>query len=229
MMQPALLSIAQAYADAAAPGEACGLILVEPGSHKGDYKPVRNLSETPDRFTIHPEDWADAEDYGRVGAVVHSHPPSHPDPSPADRMACDLSGIPWVIVSGPAWTTIQPVGRPLERREFCWGLDDCYSLVRDWYLQNDGLTLPDFLRGPDFWIHRDLFGEGLARAGFSRVDEAPERGDVLLFAVRSQGIPNHCGIAMGDGRMLHHLPGRLSVVEPVGAWVQCLQGVVRHG
>lgn len=226
-MQPALLSIAQTYAEAAAPGESCGLILVESGSHKGDYKPVRNLATVPDRFSIHPEDWADAEDYGRIAAIVHSHPTDCPEPSGADRMACDLSGLPWVIVSGSTWATIQPEGRPFERREFCWGLDDCYSLVRDWYRVMRGVVLPDFFRGPEFWTVRDLFGEGMSRAGFSIVTE-PEPGDVLLFAIRSGGVPNHCAVYLGNGQMLHHLPGRLSIAEPIGAWAQSLAYTVRH-
>lgn len=228
-MTPDLLTMAQTYAAAAGEGEACGLVVVAPGDHVGRYVPVRNLSEVPDRFTIHPEDWAEVEDRGRVAAVVHSHPATHPEPSGADRMACDLSGIPWAVVSGDAWTVMQPMGLPFEGREFCWGVSDCYSLVRDWFIHDRGIVLPDFLRGPEFWKFRDLFGESLSRAGFQPADGDPVPGDGLLFSIRGQGITNHCAVYMGGGQMLHHLPGRLSVVEPIGAWARCLIQVVRHG
>ena len=229
-MTPGLLAIARRYAEEAAPAEACGLVVVQGGSHSGDYWPSRNLSPDPDRFAIHPEDWATAEDMGRIAAVVHSHPDGTTKPSPADVQACDLSGVPWVILGeGSSWNVLQPAGIPLEGRQFCWGLSDCYSLVRDWFKQH-GVLLADFQRAPEFWKQRDLFGDGLAQAGFKPVPDGElQHGDGLLFSIKGLEVTNHCGIYLGDGRMLHHLPGRLSMAEPIGAWVRCLKGVVRYG
>ena len=61
-----------------------------------------------------------------------------------------------------------------------------------------------------------LFESEPERLGFHQVEE-PRLGDVILFGVHSQRV-NHCAVYMGDGRMAHHLPGRLSVVENIGAW-----------
>jgi proteasome lid subunit RPN8/RPN11 len=229
-MMPSLLAIARRYAEEAAPAEACGLIVVQLGSHVGDYWPARNISPELDRFAIHPEDWAAAEDMGRIAAVVHSHPGGSTEPSPADVQACNLSGVPWVILGeGDSWKVLQPEGVPLEGREFCWGVSDCYSLVRDWFKQH-GIVLADFPRTPDFWRREDLFGAGLAQAGFKPVpDSELQNGDGLLFSIRGLEVTNHCGIFLGNGRMLHHLPGRLSIAEPIGAWVRSLKGVVRYG
>ncbi len=226
-MTPELLRLAQDYAARSA-GESCGLIVARKGCHVGDYMPVRNLSTTPDRFHIDPEDWARAEDHGRVVAVVHSHP-DNPTPSPADRAACDLSGLPWVIVAPEGqWTVIQPQGRPFEGREFCWGLDDCYSLVRDWFHATLGVLMPDYLREPEFWRERDLISTNLQRAGFRPVDGlTPEPGDGLVFNVHGR-CPDHVAVYLGNGRMLHQPAGRLSAVEPIGRYAEKLAYIARR-
>ena len=225
-MTPELLRLAQAHADRTE-GESCGLIIVQNGAHIGDYMPVKNLSTTPDRFTIAPEDWARAEDHGRVVAVVHSHP-DNPTPSTADRIACNLSGVPWLIVA-PAgqWTVIHPQGRPFEGREFCWGLDDCYSLVKDWF-GVQGIHMPDYLREPEFWRHRDLISTNLQRAGFRPVEGLePDPGDGLVFNVHGR-CPDHVAVYLGNGRMLHQPAGGLSRVEPVGRYATKLAYIARR-
>jgi cell wall-associated NlpC family hydrolase len=229
-MTPELLRLALSYASLAAPAESCGLVVVAQGAHVGDYMPVRNLSTAHDRFTIAPEDWARAEDHGRVAAVVHSHPGQEPTvPSEADRVACDLSGIPWLITGeAGSWTVLHPQGRPFEGREFCWGLDDCYALVRDWFSASFGWALPDFEREPDFWRERDLFSTNLQLAGFRPVEgRTPEPGDGLLFNVRGR-CPDHCAVYLGNGRMLHQPQGRLSAVEPIGRYAEKLAYIARR-
>lgn len=229
-MTPGLLNLARDCAAKAYPMESCGLLVVEAEARMADYLPTRNLATEADRFAIHPEDWVTAEDYGTVVAVVHSHPDASPEPSEADRMACDLSGLPWVILGADdTWETIYPAGIPFEGRAFCWGVNDCYSLARNWYQEMQGVTLPDFPRMPDFWLGHDLFGDGLAAAGFERIEGLnPEPGDALLFGIRSKGRTNHCAVYLGNGQMLHHLPGRLSVAEPIGAWVRDLAYIARR-
>ncbi|KAG0739940.1 hypothetical protein G6F24_017181 [Rhizopus arrhizus] len=69
---------------------------------------------------------------------------------------CEASGLPWHIVSvgqlaGEAPTchdiqTIEPCGyvAPLEGRQFAHGILDCYSLVRDFYALELGITLSQY-------------------------------------------------------------------------------------
>ena len=73
-----------------------------------------------------------------------------PEPSQADRVACEATALPWFIVSFPSghWTELRPQGyaAPLVGREWSHGVLDCYSLIRDWYAQERGIDLPDFPR-----------------------------------------------------------------------------------
>ncbi len=221
-MTPELLRLAVDHARRVV-GESCGLIVAQEGRGIGDYMPVRNLAVERDRFTIAAEDWVRAEDHGRVVAVVHSHP-DDPAPSEADRMACDLSGLPWAIVTpGSAWTVITPQGRPFEGRAFCWGLDDCWSLVREWM----GIE-QDWLREPEFWRGRDLISTNLQRAGFRPVDGlTPNPGDGLVFNVHGR-CPDHVAVYLGGGQMLHQPAGRFSIVEAVGRYVEKLAYIARR-
>lgn len=209
------------HAHAEAPREACGLLVVKHGRVR--YRPCRNIATDPaEHFVIDPDDWADAEDRGEIVGVVHSHPGAGPQPSTADLAGCEASGLPWHIVGlpGGAWHTVEPCGyvAPLVGREFRWGVQDCYSLIRDWYRQERGVELPDFpRRADDFAAGRDLYRDGFPRAGFVEVAGPPEPGDVLLFRL-SAPVPDHGAIYLGADRILHHMQGRLSTREDWGGW-----------
>jgi proteasome lid subunit RPN8/RPN11 len=209
------------HATAELPREACGLLLVVRGRHV--YEPCDNIATNPaEHFVIAPAQWAAAEDRGEIVGVVHSHPFMGPDPSSADVAGCEASGLPWHnggVPSG-AWRTIEPTGAPvpLIGREFRWGVQDCYTLIRDWYREERGVDLPDFARrADDFQAGRDLYRDGFPRAGFAEVAGPPEPGDVLLFRLSSP-VPDHGAVYLGADRMLHHMAGRLSTREDWGGW-----------
>ena len=78
-----------AHARAAAPAECCG-VLLGAGGRIVDALRTRNLSRSPNRFLIDPQDHIRAlrDGRGRGLAVIgfyHSHPHSPADPSDADR------------------------------------------------------------------------------------------------------------------------------------------------
>jgi proteasome lid subunit RPN8/RPN11 len=81
--------------------------------------------EPTEHFVLSPEDYAAAEDWGTVIAIVHSHPDATTQPSELDKAQCDLMAVPWHIVSWPEGDlrTINPRGElPLLERPLCWGL-----------------------------------------------------------------------------------------------------------
>lgn len=92
------------------PRESCGVI-VELESRLV-YQRCTNISESGDQFIIRPEDYAECEDLGPVCGIVHSHYGIPPEPSQADLVGCERSGIPWLIVNQPigSYKVIQPTG-----------------------------------------------------------------------------------------------------------------------
>lgn len=203
------------------PREACGLII-----KSGDvisYYPCRNIAPGNDTFIMKPENYAEAENNGHVIAVVHSHPYATPEPSQADRVACEASGLPWHIVSVPdeKWSYLAPCGYEADILGRLWvhGVLDCYSLIRDWYRIERGVLLPDFYRNPEWWYKgENIYVENFKKAGFVRlIDEEPQPGDVLLMQVLAD-VPNHGAIYLENDIILHHLYNRLSCREVYGGY-----------
>ncbi len=222
-MTPALLEQILAHARAEAPREACG-VLTWDGANGAVYHPCRNAAPGNEHFQLDPEDWVTAEDAGMVLGIVHSHPGGTTNPSPADTRACNRSGVPWWIFTlDGEWQRLKPVAWSIFGHPFAWGIQDCYTLARDWYGH-----LPDFVRAPGFWNLRDLFMEGLAEARFEAVADGPAMDDALLMSIRGRGVANHCAIYLGGGRIAHHLPGRLSREEDLGPLNRAVVATVRR-
>lgn len=233
-MQQATIAAINIHAESEYPRECCGLVIVMKGREK--YIPCRNAAAGTEHFILPAEDYAEAELLGDITAVVHSHPDVPAAPSQADRVACEASGLVWHIVrvdqvdeipAAGEMATLEPVGyvAPLVGRTFSHGVLDCYQLVVDWYKQERNISLRQFQRADDWWNdgHSDLYTNGFPQAGFVAVEDGvqPEVGDVILMQIRSNnGVPNHAGIYIGDGLILHHLYGRLSSRDIYGGYFQ---------
>ena len=222
-----------AHAKAEDPRECCGLIVVVKGRRR--YIPCRNIAATPDEhFILDPADYVAAEDQGEIVAVVHSHPTTQPTPSPSDRLSCNATGLPWLIVNPKieAWGGCEPehFELPYVGREFVFGVVDCYSLVRDWYAREWRLELADFSRRDQFWERgENLYVDNYASQGFRRIDFTElAYGDLLLMQLGSP-LPNHAAIYLGDQQILHHIQGRLSSRDVLGGYyVKNTAMVLRH-
>ena len=221
------------HAKAEYPREACGLLVVVKGRER--YIPCRNEAASPDQmFVLSTEDYAAAEDKGEIVAIVHSHPTTLPQPSAADQIACNNTGLPWVIVNPKteAWGYCEPTAfeLPYVGREFVFGVVDCYSLVRDWYNREWGLNLADFDRRDLFWERgENLYVEGYKSQGFRQVPfEEMQYGDGILMQLGAD-LPNHGAIYLGDQQILHHVQGRLSSRDVFGGYyVKSTAMVLRH-
>ena len=206
------------------PKESCGLLIEIKGKEK--YFPCKNLSTYSQQcFIIDPEDYVKAEDSGKVLAVIHSHPVTPPVASQADIISCEQSGLVWHIVNPKTeqWGFYKPSGYkpPLIGRHWVWGITDCWSLVRDWYKENLGITLRDWDRPttPEEFIQNPMFEKCAWRTGFRqlRPEEKLENGDLLFMSIMATGL-NHVAIFL-DGDVLHHLADRISCKEPYNQWL----------
>lgn len=238
-LPPGAVDALAEHAEQAYPDECCGLV-VRRADGQAVYWPCRNAAPEPGRqFVIEPRDWAAAEDAGELLAVCHSHPNASANPSTADRVMCERSGLPWIVIGWPSAVLkrVEPEGwRPaLVGREFSYGVLDCYTLIRDYYEQELGVVLPDFDRAHDGWwkgspgrAPLNLYRDGFAAAGFQEVSGPPQAHDVLLLQVASD-VENHGAVYLGDGAILHHLYGRLSARDVYGGyWARATRAVLRH-
>ena len=236
------------------PAECCGLIIDE------DYYPCDNVAVNPtEHFEIDPKDFAKAESIGEIQAIVHSHPDGGVLPSDLDKLQIELHGVPWVIVAvskqdygdKPAFGIYEPCGYrpPLLGRAYIHGVQDCYSLVRDYYSRELDIDLPDFHRSDAWWEHENhepLYEKNFAKAGFMKVQDKNDlqKHDVILCRVGRTHHVNHALIWLGDDGalksettpdcvgntlILHHPYGRQSVREIYGkGWADRTVLVVRH-
>lgn len=222
-MRPFCADEIEQHAKQAFPAECCGLLVMV--GRRPEYFPCKNISGVHDAFIIDPEDYALADSAGEIIGLVHSHPNEMANPSQADRVACEASGLPWHIVGlndqgVTGWAMIEPVGyeAPLVGRQFAHGVLDCYSLIRDWYKRERGIVIPDYWRDPEWWAKgQNIYVENFESAGFVRVEGEPQPGDVLLMQILSP-VANHGAIYLGDDIILHHLHNRLSCREIWGGY-----------
>ena len=78
------------------PKESCGLVIEKNGSQQ--YYPCNNIEiDGVNSFTIDPEDWAKAEDTGKILHICHSHPNGDLRASELDIENCNNIGLSWFI------------------------------------------------------------------------------------------------------------------------------------
>lgn len=230
-----------AHAKECYPRESCGVIIGK------EYIPCTNIAADDAQFEICPIDLVGAEKEGKIQAYVHSHPDGTTAPSQPDRVQMNLHGLPWIITNGHDVELHKPDGyqAPLLGREYHHGLMDCYTLVRDYYQREIGITLSNYERADAWWEnknHDPLYLENFKKEGFVEVDTIQKHDAILCRLGRTEHI-NHALVFIGDGRLksertedvigsdlvLHHPYGRESLREIYGEqWQRRAAMIVRH-
>lgn len=228
------------YLAAEYPKEGCGLII---DGKSPEFLPCENVADNATkRFQIArkvKENFA-----GKILAVVHSHADGLRCPSASDMWGQIEMQIPWGIARSTHggsedlfWFGDQIKKSLLIGRGFRHGVTDCYSLVRDWYLEEKNIKLKDFPRNWEWWKGAgvNLYESSFPKAGFRKLlpEEKPQIGDLCLMRIRSKVI-NHAAILIDSELILHHpgghreyQPEKLSIQEPIGRWQKYIEYWIR--
>lgn len=160
---------------------------------------------------------------------LHSHPKGNQSPSDRDSLQQLATGWNWGIVAidgnerGDVYAVHYPECwgdgldiPPLVGRTYLWGVRDCWNLVRDYYRLNGFPKLKATPRARDPSIYpigtpgNNMFAYWPPKLGFKQIEpHARKPGDMFIMHFRSD-IPNHCGIWLSDGKVLHQMEGQLS-------------------
>ena len=231
-----MMDIARAAYEAGDMREQCGAVVRDGGAISVVRCENASLEPTK-RFKISAQEWGLLHvKHEEVLAVWHSHVNLSAAPSPADLADIEKHGLPWHIVSWPqaghSYTEPSGYQAPYEGRQFEHGSQDCYTLVSDWYRREMGIELPDVEREEHWWEKGfDLYRDGFEKHGFVRIPFSAnglKRGDGFLMQVVSP-VPNHAGVYLGNGHMLHHVQDRLSqIVVYGGFWLKNTTHFLRH-
>lgn len=112
--------------------------------------------------------------------------------------------------------------------QYDMGRVDCYSIIRNYFAQEYGLRLRNYARPDRFWedgldLYKLFKLEGAKAIG----DENLQIGDVLLMPLLTP-FATHACVVVENNTILHHLPGRLSSVDPLHKWYNRATAIVRH-
>lgn len=108
--------------------------------------------------------------------------------------------------------------------------NDCFSLLVNYFWQVWGIRVPNFARPSRFWEYpnMDIYDQW-RMTDFEQVfDQRYQIGDAVLMPILAR-TNNHGGVIVEDNQILHHLPNRLSSVEPFKPkWADRVTVHLRH-
>lgn len=179
----------------------------------------------------------------KLTAIVHSHcrdkrKPEILDtrtPSLADILGQKESGLPWLIVSTEGEVVTPAIQLPREPsnnyigRPFIWFINDCYTLVQDYYKFELGINLPDHKANTDYKslrIFDNIFDNYIAEYKFEASDDLKnmKNGDLILLDNGGKKR-NHLGI-YHNGKIIHQ--DLLSVEVPFETFIGRINKVLRY-
>jgi proteasome lid subunit RPN8/RPN11 len=209
--------------------EICGFIYNDSGLAKL-FECENIATDKENTFEISAEDYIKCFNLGKIYGIYHSHVNQVSDFSIHDKELSEEMGIPIYVFSikDNLFNLFIPNDLDISDyvgRTFCWGFDDCYGLVKDFYRKEYRIILSDYERDENFRNSDfDIVGE-LNKNDFKKVD-SPEKGDIILFK-GVKGAPKHLAIYMGEGKILHHGYKKLSCIKELGESALNIEGVYR--
>lgn len=218
------------------PKEACGFILKD-----DTVVIIENLSEEPTKnFRIAAEHFA--KHAGNIEYIYHSHCRDRKRPSPIDLRTPskeDLEGqistdVKWLIFACDGFYTGTPLELPRTPsdkyidRPFIWYVNDCYTMVQDYYQFELGIQLAPGKIFHFYEVRKQpaVFSQFIEEYGFKEIttDIPLENGD--LFIIDNSGYSENHLMIYHNGKLLHQ--DLLSREEPYEAYLDRFRKRLRY-
>lgn len=217
--------------------EICGFILEKDGTPR--IFSCQNSALNPHSlFKISAREFLMAENFGNIVAVYHSQFEKD-ELSESDIKNRDHHNLPYVLYCLRTNNfSISYPGQSKSKydiylgRIFDLGKCDCFSLVRDFYLTELKIDIPDFYR-QNLWYEEDPIRiEKEARnLGFTLLSPTSklEKHDILIFSCESRKYPRHFGIYLDGREFLHHPRNDFSRIDNLDTTTLHLLYIARNG
>ena len=209
------------------PRECCGLLVEEKGSLV--TLECQNVSEMPTKhFSLKPSDYVQASRRGKIKAVYHSHNSSNDKFSHNDMAHSRSHNLPFVLYNPEkdSFSLFDPDKNKtfLYKKVFKLEESDCYTVVKEYY-KNLGIELADIkgCRLDPTWhrknptLIRDIFNLNKLNPHLPIMELPPskeiKKHDVLVFKFIKGAAPNHVGVYLGDGTIMHHPRNKYVCIE----------------
>lgn len=236
----------QKHSEKEFPNECCGLIVNTP--NKNLIVPCRNVCQDKlQGYDIAPRDYIYADSIGTILATYHSHHPITNDHlsdfSPFDIQNSELHKLPTFLYlsSTKEIKTYYPDNYkiPYFGRQFKYGEQDCFSLVKDYFLKELQIDIINyfparscdiFTKNPDL-LSKEFLCEECNKNGFSFIlydNTELKKNDILIIAPFKCVRPSHFAIYLGNGTILHQPRNSLSKIELLREYNGKICFVCRH-
>lgn len=223
-----ILNASKKHAQREYPKESVGAVV------DNKYIALTNVHPEPEKFFEVSKDELHAKLQGQdIAAIIHSHAIDRGallGPSEHDMQTQVLwkkpFGIQLVNKNGAGnivwWGDGVPI-QPYEGRAYISGVNDCYSIARDYYKQEFNIELRDYPRDSNWWKGagaKDLYLAHVESEGFVKLGDKDKMkvGDVVFLCVRSN-VVNHSVIYIGGDQCIHHMSDNLSCQESINRYV----------
>lgn len=219
------------------PNEMCGVLTSD------TFIPVTNVAENPQKnFKLDNLELGIVYTKFEPKAIVHSHcvDPRKVQlfdprtPSCEDIEGQKKSNLPWLIVGCEGMSVSAPIYLPRVKnsnyydRQFMWYMNDCYTLVQDFYKFELGIDLPDHKAKEGYEVLRkqiQIFEPFITEYGFKEVSlDSLQEGDLLL--VDNAGFEENHLVIYTQGQLLHQ--NTMSMLVPFETFLGRVKKVLRY-
>ncbi len=220
--------------------ECCGLLIEKDGETVA-FSSLNTHHDKKNHYQISARSYIEASKLGKIIGDYHSHPYGESDGfSFLDKINAqghDLIKVLYLHNKDKFY-----IYEPLKQkkylgREFKIGVNDCFSLVVDYYEQELNIKINDPFadrKDDDFFekkskeIYSNL-SQIAADQGFQFLkDYTLQRNDVLLISVKNEKFPSHFAIYLGNNTILHQTRNSKSVISPLDEeQIERISGIFR--